>query len=181
MEKFYFATVKFLNSGLLGIILGLISGVAINIATADNLSRIHLLSCCMLFVSLLLTIVLIQIRQVVDQQVEGRNNESISSIKKLEAGVDLDNKKRKRSWLFCLFSAAIFFMGGIGVLIYAKRIDTYERTDIKSLQVQVRKVEDDNLKLRSEKDATIKTFNKLMDEVKKLNVPIQRDSAKKKK
>ncbi len=116
-NRIYLGLIGSIDTTLIGIIIGIVSGVAVNLATADKIETTTFWAILLIGISVYMLIRLVRIRQKVDDGVAARRGEALTSSKKLAHAVDLKNHKRKRDFFFSAIFFIIFFGVGIWLII----------------------------------------------------------------
>lgn len=113
-EKIYVQLVQVLDTNLIGFMAGIVSGIAINIATGGNLNSDSRWSIIFLGVAVVLILILIRIRQAVDQQYKWRENiPGITQDVLDKQSVDPGNIRRTVTYCLSLILIIVFVGKGI--------------------------------------------------------------------
>lgn len=145
MKKIYFHLSRFFDTTLVGILIGLITGVAINILTGEQPERFTATLICF-SVACLVMIFLIRKRQHMDRELEMRSSVITTLDEKWASAIQIDNWKKRISYLalLLLFWASIS-LGTWSVIKERKREET-------GLETEYQKAKDSILVLKTENE-----------------------------
>src|ERR1035437_4816390 len=121
MKKVYFGLTRFFDTSLLGIFIGIVSAALVNILTGhdittSSITAVECLGGCIIFL-----IVLIRIRQKIDDNHSKRQQFQVTSSEKWKDAVDYKNWKRIILFSFSLCSFLVLLGTGINYMIKSNR------------------------------------------------------------
>lgn len=173
MRVLYFHLSRFFDTTLDGILIGLITGVAINILTGENSNKFSLALICYA-VACLLMILLIRKRQFMDRELEKRAAVKATLDEKWRASIQIDNWKKRTSYLALLFA---FF----GVVIWGTlSVIDNRKADVADLKFENKKFKDSLLVLSAENELLKKIFLAAKDTVGKAETAGEKSGIEKK-
>jgi len=168
----YIRIARPLTVDLLGVLMGVITGLSINVATGSKLNTQFWIAIILFFISAFSVIQLILIRLDIDTDLSKRTGLAEPNEKKWIKGLDLKNvKRRKGFWIwmmFCLGSLAlaIFFIVQGNILI-ARQEKGEARENIMKVKEQMhREFQQDIEPILKEiiaKDSTIKALLEVIE------------------
>jgi hypothetical protein len=127
-EKIYVQLVQVLDTNLVGFMAGIVSGIAINIATGGNLNSDSRWCIIFLGVAVVLMLILIRIRQAVDQEYKWRENIPNMTQDKLD-NESVDPGNIRRTVTYCLAFILIIVFVGNGIRQINLSINKSERME----------------------------------------------------
>jgi hypothetical protein len=120
MTRFYLGLTRVLDTTLLGILIGIISGAVINIVTGQSISKYMLFSIVFLGLSLLILILLIRYRQAIDDDYSKRQDIKATPTEHWKAAADASTGRLV--YFFSLFTICIALLV-VGIIFTAKGRD----------------------------------------------------------
>ena len=140
LERLYYAGTSFLDTSLLGLFVGLSSGIAINVATSENLKGFFFWSIIFNVFAVVCLVVLIRIRQKIERAVANRSDYQTPPLEKWQQSADWKDKPRVRLFFTFLLAVILFFFTGVAFIIVAnsklKKEDEQEAFQIRQRNKQ---------------------------------------------
>ena len=146
MYKIYSKTARFFDTGLLGVLIGIFSGIAINIATSQNSIASFDHSILSLSAGVFFLIVLTEIRQGIDNALVKRDSDETGFDVKWEAALDKDNKMRLCGYIISFILFAGFSVMGICFIVKGNKEMNKMQTETSSM-LELKSIEHDKLLL----------------------------------
>lgn len=130
-RKLYCSLTFFLDTNLLGIFLGFVSGFGINIITANGNNKQHYISVLCCLVCLIALVILIRIRQTIEQSLISYSKQNAEPMDKWYSAAGPDNFGRRVLFFISFFM--IFISFGWAVYFYASgnRISDIEESKVR--------------------------------------------------
>lgn len=141
IKKLYYLLARSAHTNLISIIIGMVSGMAINIATGED--RNEQLEAIGWFLAAVAGFIwLNNIRQDIDEEVSTQANKSAKAKEKFQAGADYNNNKTR---VWCFFIAFVIGVGCSGKGVYVAI--HHDRTKVALVSKRMERLENDSAKL----------------------------------